>query len=232
MGSSRCLARAPANSGCSDAVEAPNSSARDGLRAQIVDVANDLFAQRGYAGVSMRIVAGEVGRTKPALYYHFEDKNVLYQECIAMTTERLARALAHAVERGGDLRERIDAVTRVLLHVMAHHPAVLMRDAHANLPEDAARALTSSYLQSMTNPLVKLFSNAAVTGEIPHDSNPAAAAASLIALCSAAGRPINALDVPSDDVQRPPDSVIMDENAQWIVHLMVGGLRAGELSAT
>src|SRR5918911_2840586 len=43
-------------------------------RARILDAARGLFAERGYAGTSMRDLAEVLGITKAALYYHFPGK--------------------------------------------------------------------------------------------------------------------------------------------------------------
>ncbi len=45
-----------------------------GTRSRILDAARRLFADRGYAGTSMRDLAEELGMTKAALYYHFPGK--------------------------------------------------------------------------------------------------------------------------------------------------------------
>jgi AcrR family transcriptional regulator len=49
------------------------STATD-TRVRILDAARALFADRGYAGTSMRDLAEELGMTKAALYYHFPGK--------------------------------------------------------------------------------------------------------------------------------------------------------------
>jgi AcrR family transcriptional regulator len=49
------------------------SSAVD-TRVRILDAARALFADRGYAGTSMRDLADALGMTKAALYYHFPGK--------------------------------------------------------------------------------------------------------------------------------------------------------------
>jgi AcrR family transcriptional regulator len=43
-------------------------------RARILDAARGLFADRGYAGTSIRDLAEALGMTKAALYYHFPGK--------------------------------------------------------------------------------------------------------------------------------------------------------------
>jgi len=43
-------------------------------RERILDVALDLFVRKGYAETSLREIAGELGFSKAALYYHYESK--------------------------------------------------------------------------------------------------------------------------------------------------------------
>jgi AcrR family transcriptional regulator len=47
---------------------------RRDLRAEILAAARGLFIQQGYHGLAMRQIAEAVGVSKPALYYHFRDK--------------------------------------------------------------------------------------------------------------------------------------------------------------
>ncbi|PTA47668.1 TetR family transcriptional regulator [Micromonospora sp. RP3T] len=52
---------------------------RDGVRtrAKILELAQELFAERGYAGTSIADIARELGTSKAALYYHFKSKDEL-----------------------------------------------------------------------------------------------------------------------------------------------------------
>jgi len=64
---------------------------------RIREVALDLFLDRGYVGASMREIAGEVGVSTPALYYHFGSKDDLLAaivEGLAADGESLLRHLA------------------------------------------------------------------------------------------------------------------------------------------
>ena len=44
-------------------------------RERILDVAQDLFTEQGFDGTSLREIAGHLGLTKAALYYHFASKD-------------------------------------------------------------------------------------------------------------------------------------------------------------
>lgn len=67
----------------------------EATRAQLVDVATRLFAERGYAGVGTEEIVRQAGVTRGALYHHFADKRELF------------RAVHEGVER--DLVQRIGA---------------------------------------------------------------------------------------------------------------------------
>ena len=52
-------------------------------RDRILDEARDRFLAKGFSATSMQEIADAVGMTKPALYYHFRDKNELFLSVIA-----------------------------------------------------------------------------------------------------------------------------------------------------
>ena len=57
------------------ASSAPHEAGAPGsTRERILDVALDLFIQKGYTEASLREIAAELGFSKAALYYHFESK--------------------------------------------------------------------------------------------------------------------------------------------------------------
>ncbi|MEU4526395.1 helix-turn-helix domain-containing protein [Amycolatopsis sp. NPDC024027] len=58
---------------------------RDGIRtrARILEVAQELFTERGYAGTSIADIARELGTSKAALYYHFSSKEQLLGALLA-----------------------------------------------------------------------------------------------------------------------------------------------------
>ncbi|MBB2891996.1 TetR/AcrR family transcriptional regulator [Flexivirga oryzae] len=58
-------------------------------RQQIIDVAADLFAERGYHGVSITDIGSALGLSGPALYKHFASKDALLAEMLVGISERL-----------------------------------------------------------------------------------------------------------------------------------------------
>src|SRR3974377_2138624 len=71
----------------------------EATRAALVDVARGLFAERGYAGVSIDEIVQGARVTKGALYHHFADKQALFREVLE-TIERdiAARMTERAVK--------------------------------------------------------------------------------------------------------------------------------------
>jgi AcrR family transcriptional regulator len=74
---------------------------------QILDTAHVLFAERGYAAVTMDGVAAAVGVTKPLLYNYWGNKEWLYLACLERDAEQLRNALAEAV---GEAQSPADAL--------------------------------------------------------------------------------------------------------------------------
>jgi AcrR family transcriptional regulator len=51
-----------------------SASPAGGTRQRILDIARELFARQGFTGTSIADIAGELGTTTAALYYHFRSK--------------------------------------------------------------------------------------------------------------------------------------------------------------
>jgi AcrR family transcriptional regulator len=67
--------------------------AREDRKQQMLTEAHALFAERGYATVTMDEVAAAVGVTKPLLYNYFGNKERLYLACMEPAGEALLRAV-------------------------------------------------------------------------------------------------------------------------------------------
>lgn len=74
---------------------------------QALEAARALFAERGFAEVTMDDVAGAVGVTKPLLYTYFGNKDRLYLACMEPASEALERTVLEAVEQASDPAEAL-----------------------------------------------------------------------------------------------------------------------------
>jgi AcrR family transcriptional regulator len=64
---------------------------------QTLGVAHELFAECGYADVTMDEIAAAVGVTKPLLYNYFGNKERLYIACMERAGDSLTRTVGEAV---------------------------------------------------------------------------------------------------------------------------------------
>jgi AcrR family transcriptional regulator len=100
----------------------------------ILDAAEALFAERGYAGASLRDVAERVGVRAPSLYNHFPSKESLYAAVLERGLAPVLEVLSAAAE--GEAAGRPDS-HRVVDEVMArlerhpHLPRLLLHETLA-----------------------------------------------------------------------------------------------------
>lgn len=76
---------------------------------QLLELAEALFAERGYAGASMDELARRAGVTKPVVYELFGSKEGLFGACVDRSIERLAADIAEAVRAETDPEARLRA---------------------------------------------------------------------------------------------------------------------------
>ena len=79
--------------------EAPVDARRTDTRERIVATAAGLFAERGFAGTSIRDISDALGLTKAALYYHFASK----EEILRAIVEQPITAIRGVLESEPDL---------------------------------------------------------------------------------------------------------------------------------
>jgi AcrR family transcriptional regulator len=70
---------------------------REARMEQTLSAAHELFAERGYAAVTMDGIAGRVGVTKPLLYNYFGNKERLYIACMERAGDALTQTIGAAV---------------------------------------------------------------------------------------------------------------------------------------
>lgn len=199
-----------------------------GTRDRILREADALFARHGYAAVSMRQVALASGVTKPALYYHFRDKDSLFEECLRQDRERLGGLVRAAAEHGESLTERVTALASALLAGSPHHPVLTQADTAEHLGPAARQRVASAYSDIVLQPVSDCFERAAVAGELRDGVSPATATSALIGLCLAfrPARPAADADLHvaawpgAEDAEQPPT----DHVAATIADLVVRGV--------
>jgi AcrR family transcriptional regulator len=79
---------------------------------QLVELGQELFAERGFAKASMDELARRAGVTKPVIYELFGSKEDLFEACLEGLAMRLAQSIAGAA-RGAEAGAAADAEARL-----------------------------------------------------------------------------------------------------------------------
>jgi AcrR family transcriptional regulator len=130
-------------------------------RAQILQVAAELFARHGFHGVSIADLGVAVGTTGPALYRHFPSKEALLAEMLVGISERLLEGGRSRAEQGTDPEAVLTELIDFHVDFALREPELIVvqdRD-FANLPASAqrrVRALQRAYVEVWVDTLVRL----------------------------------------------------------------------------
>jgi AcrR family transcriptional regulator len=76
---------------------------------QLVELAEQLFAERGFARTSMEELARRAGVTKPVIYELFESKDGLFRACVDRAIERMADSIVEAFRSETEPEARLRA---------------------------------------------------------------------------------------------------------------------------
>lgn len=120
-------------------------------RQQILDIAAELFAARGFHGVSVAELGSACGISGPALYKHFESKDAMLAEMLVSISETLLSEGRSRVGSADDPRAALEALVEWHIEFALEHRALIVvqdRD-WSSLPDEArerVRELQRSYV--------------------------------------------------------------------------------------
>jgi AcrR family transcriptional regulator len=123
---------------------------------QIVAVAVDEFAARGYAGASMVEIARRAGISKPLIYQYFASKDGLYLACLDDVASRLLGRL-EAAELAVDetVASRIHPLRAVFEALQQHRSAWLLL-FDTSLPQTGAIAAAAADYRRRTTEIAAI----------------------------------------------------------------------------
>src|SRR5882724_3077705 len=124
-------------------------------RDAILDAAERCFAERGFAGVSMREIAAEAGlKNQASLYHHFRHKRALYEAVLSRGIAPIIALVAESGKSGpGGERGRLElAVVEAVLDRVLDY-----LEEHPHLPRLIQRAALddSRYLRNAVSRLLR-----------------------------------------------------------------------------
>lgn len=140
-GGGRCPSDMPTTAPRRGKANTAGSTRRGLVEKQIMQCATALFAERGFAGTSLRDIAGAMGLTRPALYHYVASKDELLGRLVTEITQEQAAILV-GINEHIDL-EPTDRLHRIVTAIALHQAAAperfrLMIRSEAELPEPPA----------------------------------------------------------------------------------------------
>src|SRR5210317_1620068 len=135
---------------------------------RLLNAAAELFSKQGYAGVSMRDIAGEVGFTQAAIYHHFSNKEALYIAAVTYLFEQHTLGISKQMSAIDDPAQRLELLIGTLLEVTEEDPRfrrIYMRELLEGDGQKLAAIAENAFI-AFYEPLYALM------GELAPDSDP------------------------------------------------------------
>jgi AcrR family transcriptional regulator len=128
-------------------VSAPSTTTqvtrRGSRRDDFLQVAAELFAERGYGGTSVDDVGARLGVSGPAVYWHFASKEALLTQMLADISGRLLAGGNRCVEEASTDDEALSNLVRWQVDFALEHPELIRVHARdlAHVPEPARQEI-------------------------------------------------------------------------------------------
>jgi AcrR family transcriptional regulator len=103
------------------AVRGAGSERRD----EILAIAAQLFAERGFAATTVREIADAAGILSGSLYHHFDSKESMVDELVHEMLDRVTAAYRRIVVTGDGAEQALRALVREAFAVIATDPATV-----------------------------------------------------------------------------------------------------------
>lgn len=93
-------------------------------RERILRAAIAVFSERGYQAASMDEIARRAGSSKGGVYFHFANKQAIFEALIGELVSLLEADVREAIGRAHGALARVDAALSVAIHTFAAHPGL------------------------------------------------------------------------------------------------------------
>ena len=160
-------------------------SARGDAPSRILAAAEQLFAEQGYAAVSISAIAERAGISKANVFHHFSSKRELYLAVVRHACRGAAERLEHLEAHGDHFHERFSAYAVKVLEGMLKRERLhrlMLRELLTGNDDSLAKELAERVFGPNFARLVAILRNGQARGALRKDFDPAVAA---LALCGA-----------------------------------------------
>lgn len=124
---------------------------------QMLAVAEEVFAEKGYAGAAMDEIADRVGVSKPMLYEYFGSKDGLFSACVSRVRTELLESTRRAVAGAPSAEEAMRRGHRAFFRFVDEHAAawsVLLHESR--VPNGPGAAAIDAIREQQTTFVVEM----------------------------------------------------------------------------
>jgi TetR/AcrR family transcriptional regulator, cholesterol catabolism regulator len=115
----------PAASADADGTGSPGGAGRSERRADVMQIAAGLFAQKGFRATTVREIADAAGILSGSLYHHFDSKESIGDEILLSFINDVLADYRAAASSGGPPRAVIEQIVRSTSQTLSRHRAAL-----------------------------------------------------------------------------------------------------------
>lgn len=137
-------------------------------RRRLIETAEELFAARGYASVTLRDIAQAVGLKHGSLYYYIPGgKEALFVEVLEHSCNRHRGGLSTAIAQAGDdVHAQLDAIADWFTSTPAISLEKIQQGDRPDLTAHELHRLASLAFESLSQPIAAALSAAAASGDL------------------------------------------------------------------
>ncbi len=193
---------------------APNAPSLS-TRQRILDVAERLFSEHGFAGVGLREVAEQAGLSKSSLFHHFAGKAALYGAVLERVLETFEARLAGEEDPRRPPLEQVRTWVEAVVDTMADHPTyarLLLRalfESEGSDLDSAARRQTVR--ERITRRITRGLEHAIQSGEL----RPVVIEDTMQSVIGMTIYPLASLDLDASGIAR-----LRSHTAEFVVHAL------------
>jgi TetR/AcrR family transcriptional regulator, cholesterol catabolism regulator len=104
---------------------AADGPGRSGRRADVVQLAGELFARKGYRATTVREIADAAGILSGSLYHHFDSKESIGDEILSGFINDVLADYREAVSSAGSPQDVLEQIVRSTSRTLSRHRAAL-----------------------------------------------------------------------------------------------------------
>jgi TetR/AcrR family transcriptional regulator len=145
-----------------------NQTLEVNARQRLLETATELFAEKGYAGTSVREIVEKAGVSKPVLYYYFKSKDGLFYAVLEWAVNVQQKILNEIFESKGTVLDRFIIFYRRVYEGVRQYQSlyIMIHGLIYGPPQGVPEYDFAKYQRQMLDAVKRIYTEGALSGEI------------------------------------------------------------------